>query len=624
MVKARLGTGLALGCLLMCGMATSVQAAPAVAQILQYTPKMKGVKIDTPTAAEQANCEVKLIHGTAPGSSGWLLFDKTHNQTLRRFFDSDGDRKIDIYSYYKNGLEVYREVDTNSNNHPDQFRWLNGGGMKWGVDSDEDGKIDSWRMISAEEVAEEAFQAMMTRDFDRLKVLFVSETELQTLGLPKTYQDRIHEKLKEAQKRFQEIVAKLPAVEASTIKIRIESAAPQCVPGESIGVSKDLFRFPTRTILYPVSKEQFEILQTGEMLQVGKTWRLLDVPSPSGTTPPMPSTGGSQKVMDLLAKHDREMPQQIGTGPDQGVVDWNLKRASLIEQLLPTLPEDQKNIWLKQRADNLQQAAMHSRDGDTKAVDLLREFKEGIVRQNPGSGLASYVTYKLLWAEYAKKLVTTDTAKLPEYQAEWMKKLAEFVQTYPKAEDTPDALWQLAWGSEFSGKEDDAKKYYTQLAEGFPQHPMAAKAAGAIRRLNLVGNPLQLSGQTLSGQNYNVITQRGKVVLVYYWASYCTACADTFAKLKKLHAEYGPKGFEIVTVSLDDRAEQAQTFLQSNPVPGQHLFVPGKDGGMNSPLATHYGIMGLPTAFLVGRDGNVISRNIQINDLEDAIKKAVK
>ena len=80
---------------------------------------------------------------------------------------------------------------------------------------------------------------------------------------------------------------------------------------------------------------------------------------------------------------------------------------------------------------------------------------------------------------------------------------------------------------------------------------------------------------------------------------------------------YG-KGFEIVTVNLDDTVADATKTLAANPLPGTHLH----DNGMESTLATQYGIIAMPTIFLVGKDGRVIDRSIQMNDLEDAIRKA--
>src|SRR5207245_7871750 len=55
--------------------------------------------------------------------------------------------KIDVWSYYKDGKEVYREIDSTFTGKPDQYRWFNDGGAKWGVDETKDGKIKFWKVI---------------------------------------------------------------------------------------------------------------------------------------------------------------------------------------------------------------------------------------------------------------------------------------------------------------------------------------------------------------------------------------------------------------------------------------------------------------------------------------------
>ena len=88
---------------------------------------------------------------------------------------------------------------------------------------------------------------------------------------------------------------------------------------------------------------------------------------------------------------------------------------------------------------------------------------------------------------------------------------------------------------------------------------------------------------------------------------------------------YAAKGFELVSVNLDDRQEDASKYVQSNAVPGTVLFQSnGEQSGMTSPLATQYGIMALPSMFLVGKDGKVINRSLQINELEEAVRRAVQ
>ena len=82
---------------------------------------------------------------------------------------------------------------------------------------------------------------------------------------------------------------------------------------------------------------------------------------------------------------------------------------------------------------------------------------------------------------------------------------------------------------------------------------------------------------------------------------------------------------ELVCVNLDNTAEEAITYLHKSPVPGVHLFKAiGQLAGMESPLATQYGIMVLPNMFLVGKDGKVISRTVQINSLDTELVKLLK
>src|SRR5262249_10920344 len=149
----------------------SVWGAPPVSKMLEYNPRHE-VNISTPTAAEQTNCTVELLKSKT-GGSGWVLKDP-QGKLLRRFFSSDG-RNVDTYSYYKDGIEVYREVVSPGSPKPDNFRWVNGGGSKWGVDEDRNGTIDNWKAISAEEVSQEVLRALATRDLRRLEALLLTD-----------------------------------------------------------------------------------------------------------------------------------------------------------------------------------------------------------------------------------------------------------------------------------------------------------------------------------------------------------------------------------------------------------------------------------------------------------------
>jgi len=111
------------------------------------------------------------------------------------------------------------------------------------------------------------------------------------------------------------------------------------------------------------------------------------------------------------------------------------------------------------------------------------------------------------------------------------------------------------------------------------------------------------------------------MVVVYYWASWNGQTLGDFAKLKLIMETYGPKGLDLVCVNLDTTSEEATTFLKRSPFAAQHLYQPG---GLEGKLATDYGIQVLPQVFLVGKDGKVVGKNLQISTVEEEIKKSLK
>ncbi|HWL07048.1 MAG TPA: hypothetical protein VNQ76_01410, partial [Planctomicrobium sp.] len=166
------------GMILFAASVVPAQAQVKVETVLAFQPAQKDVDIDVPTAAELPNCKLE-IERTDKGS-GWVLYNP-QGQILRRFMDTNGDQSVDEFRYYKHGLEVYRDLDTNGNNEVDQSRWLTTGGTRWGIDQNEDRKIEKWKVISAEEASREAVMALVTQDEARLMAVFISEEDIKEL-----------------------------------------------------------------------------------------------------------------------------------------------------------------------------------------------------------------------------------------------------------------------------------------------------------------------------------------------------------------------------------------------------------------------------------------------------------
>ncbi|NBX29656.1 hypothetical protein EBR04_04280, partial [bacterium] len=123
-----------------CGAAATSAAAPSVEEALALQPKQKGVDYDRPTAdeAKRATMGQDTVDGVAA-----LVVRGPAGEVLRAFADTNGNRVVDRWSYFKNGVEVYRDIDSDHDTKVDQSRWLNSGGSRWGLDPDGNGTLDA-------------------------------------------------------------------------------------------------------------------------------------------------------------------------------------------------------------------------------------------------------------------------------------------------------------------------------------------------------------------------------------------------------------------------------------------------------------------------------------------------
>jgi thiol-disulfide isomerase/thioredoxin len=142
--------------------------------------------------------------------------------------------------------------------------------------------------------------------------------------------------------------------------------------------------------------------------------------------------------------------------------------------------------------------------------------------------------------------------------------------------------------------------------------PMAQRIAASIKQkaeadaklAALVNKPLVLAGTTVDGQPFSIGQYKGKVVLVDFWATWCGPCKAELPHVKDVYAKYHDKGLEIVGVSNDFKADELRKFTPENGMPWVELFdaQAAADHQWN-PLTENFGILGIPTMFLVDKKG---------------------
>ena len=219
--RALASCGLAL---VLCG---SAQANPTVQEALAFHPVQKDVQIDRPEPGEIDKC--KIAPEKSGGKTGWVVRD-AEGQILRNFVDTNNDNTVNQWSYFKDGIEVYRDIDSNYNRKVDQCRWLNTGGTRWAIDTNEDGKVDFWKSISAEEVTAEIVAALAERDRTRFERVLLNPKELKALGIGQAKSDQLQAKVEAALGAFTKLAGQQKLITPATKWASFTGNQPGLIP----------------------------------------------------------------------------------------------------------------------------------------------------------------------------------------------------------------------------------------------------------------------------------------------------------------------------------------------------------------------------------------------------------
>ncbi|MDO8480082.1 MAG: TlpA disulfide reductase family protein [Candidatus Rokubacteria bacterium] len=129
--------------------------------------------------------------------------------------------------------------------------------------------------------------------------------------------------------------------------------------------------------------------------------------------------------------------------------------------------------------------------------------------------------------------------------------------------------------------------------------------------------PPQFSGSTLDARQLSMTEYRGTVIVLTFWASWCLECRVDMPALERLQREFSPRGFAIIAVNARENKETVRRYAKELGLTFPLVFDP--DGKINA----LYGVIGLPTTFVVGRDGRAIAFAIGPRRWESAPARAL-
>ena len=303
------------------------------------------------------------------------------------------------------------------------------------------------------------------------------------------------------------------------------------------------------------------------------------------------------------------------------------KQLKLFRELYSADDTDERGVWLASQAYVLNQAYQaglvqekYTRD---EIVKLTRQAAEEAPNAEPT------IEQQRLFMEFAarrKAIQPEDGENIPQDDAdklnEWWSEAREgFVKRFADAGEAAGFLLDLAMEAERDRDKREATGYYRTLAQKFPETPPGRKAAGAMRRLNLVGKELEFRVPLRSGGAVTADDYRGKVLLMTFWTTDCEPCTENLPILKDLQDRFGRDGFEILAVNLDRSPNPIEGYLKKYRVDFPVAYEPGSFEGET---AMRFGVVNLPTMILADRQGRVVGADLDAREVKRRVEELMK
>ena len=129
--------------------------------------------------------------------------------------------------------------------------------------------------------------------------------------------------------------------------------------------------------------------------------------------------------------------------------------------------------------------------------------------------------------------------------------------------------------------------------------------------------PPEFSLRTPDNQTVTLAGLRGRVVLLHFWASWCRECRPEMLAFEALHRKFAPRGLAIVGINTREDKTAVRQYAS-----GLGLTFP-LVVDLHGTIAVQYGVVGLPTTFLVGRDGRAVALAVGPREWASASAEAI-
>lgn len=175
----------------------------------------------------------------------------------------------------------------------------------------------------------------------------------------------------------------------------------------------------------------------------------------------------------------------------------------------------------------------------------------------------------------------------------------------PTTRTSPSPARWIVAGAAFVG----IALFAMPLLLGRPDGPLevaGADGAAGVCLAKKAPAKLEFRVKDMNGAEVRLTDYKGKVILLNYWATWCGPCKVEIPDLIALQDQYKDEGLVVLGVSQDDEPQTLREFAAAHKM--NYPVLVGKD--VPDLLDAQGPLWGLPTSYLIGRDGTICTRHL--------------
>ncbi len=276
-------------------------------------------------------------------------------------------------------------------------------------------------------------------------------------------------------------------------------------------------------------------------------------------------------------------------------------------------PED--SIYIKLNVEDIEKSEVYNSSINDDFMQYVNEVEQSYDKAD----------LSLLLDEYERAVAAKDSIKIVEltqYAENIAQKrlsgIIEYIRTHPKSYISAYSL--------YSNRNMWNEQQMAELIDLLDKDLHRSKYINDILRIDRaeVGNlATDFILKDVDGNDvvFSAIAE-GKIVLLEFWASWCAPCREANMKLEKLYTQYRKQNFEIIGISLDRDTKTLRNSIEKDGISWLNLL--DRKGQDSVNRLYNLNSQSIPANVLINKDGIIVAKNLNADEIEDQIIDLLK